>query len=180
MDQTTHLYGELLVKRSNAVDVPMANAYRESAGRAQGLERCVMISLANEYTDGKGRHARGWLFFDSDCGFCTQLARRIAPVLARRGMAVAPLQDPRVGALLGMNRELLLMELRFLLCNGKQYGGADAVVAVAREIWWAHPLVWFAKFPGAMRLLRSVYSRVAAQRSCAAASQTECSMARKG
>jgi len=23
-----------------------------------------MISLVSEYTDGKGRHARGWLFFE--------------------------------------------------------------------------------------------------------------------
>jgi len=46
-------------------------------------------------------------------------------------MAVAPLQDPRVGPLLGINREVLLRELRFLLfSDGMQYGGADAVVAV--------------------------------------------------
>lgn len=139
-----------------------------------------MISLANEYTDGKGRHARGWLFFDAECGFCTQLARWISPILGRRGMAVAPLQDPRVGALLGMNRELLLRELRFLLSDGKQYGGAHAVVAVAREIWWARPLVWFAKLPGAMKLFHSGYRWVAEQRSCAAANHTECTMARKG
>ena len=139
-----------------------------------------MISLANEYTDGKGRHAKGWLFFDAECGFCTRSARWIAPILGRRGMAVAPLQDPRVGALLGMKREALLMELRFLLSDGKQYGGADAVVAVAREIWWGRPLTWFAKLPGAMNLLHSGYRRIAAQRSCAAAGQTQCSVARKG
>jgi hypothetical protein len=104
-----------------------------------------MISLANEYTDGKGRHAKGWLFFDAECGFCTRTARWIAPILGRRGMAVAPLQDPRVGALLGMNRESLLMEL-----------------------------------PGAMRLLHSGYRWVAAQRSCAAATNTECTVPRKG
>jgi len=139
-----------------------------------------MISLANEYTDGKGRHAKGWLFFDAECGFCTRLARWIAPILGSRGMAVAPLQDPRVGALLGMNNEVLLRELRFLLSDGTQYGGADAVVAVAREIWWAHPLVWFANFPGAMKLLHSGYCWVAAQRSCAATNHTERSVARKG
>jgi len=139
-----------------------------------------MISLADEYTDGKGRHAKGWLFFDADCDFCTRSARWIAPILRRRGMAVAPLQDPRVGALLGMNREALLMELRFLLSDGKQYGGADAVVAVAREIWWGLPLVWFAKIPGAMSLLHSCYRWVATQRSCAATNHTECSVARKG
>jgi predicted DCC family thiol-disulfide oxidoreductase YuxK len=139
-----------------------------------------MISLTSEYTDGKGRHAKGWLFFDADCGFCTRLARWIAPILSRRGMAVAPLQDPRVGALLGMNRELLLRELQFLLSDGKRYSGADAIVAVAGEIWWAHPLDWFARLPGAVRLLHSGYRWVAAQRSCAAANHAACSIARKG
>ena len=61
-----------------------------------------MISLTSEYTDGKGRHAKGWLFFDADCSFCTRVARWLAPRLKRRGFAVAPLQDPRVGALLGI------------------------------------------------------------------------------
>ena len=127
-----------------------------------------MISLADEYTDGKGRHARGWLFFDAECGFCTRLARWIAPILSRRGMSVAPLQDPRVGALLGMARNDLMRELRFLWSDGTQYGGADAVLAVAREIWWGRPLVWFSELPGAMRLLHSGYRWVAARRSCSA------------
>jgi predicted DCC family thiol-disulfide oxidoreductase YuxK len=127
-----------------------------------------MISLVSEYTDGKGRHARGWLFFDAECGFCTQIARWLAPILERRGLAVAPLQDPRVGALLGLSREALMREMRFLLSDGSQYGGADACVALAREIWWARPLVWLARLPGTMDVLRIGYRRVAAKRSCAA------------
>ncbi len=35
-----------------------------------------MISLVSEYTDGKGRHARGWLFFDAECKFCTRIGWR--------------------------------------------------------------------------------------------------------
>jgi predicted DCC family thiol-disulfide oxidoreductase YuxK len=127
-----------------------------------------MISLASEFTDGKGRHARGWLFFDAECGFCTRLARWLRPILERRGLAVAPLQDPRVGALLGLPKSELLRELRFLLSDGSQYGGADAVLAVARKIWWARPLVWLAHIPGMMDALRRGYRWVAAQRSCAA------------
>jgi predicted DCC family thiol-disulfide oxidoreductase YuxK len=127
-----------------------------------------MISLVSEYTDGKGRHAKGWLFFDAECFFCTRTARWVAPILKRRGMAVAPLQDPRVGALLGMSRPELLLELRFLLSDGSQYGGADAVVALAREIWWWRPLVWLSKIPGMMDVLRAGYRWVARQRSCAA------------
>jgi hypothetical protein len=92
----------------------------------------------------------------------------LLPILERRGLAVAPLQDPRVGALLGLSRPELLRELRFLLSDGSQFGGADAVLAVAREIWWARPLVWLATIPGMMEQLRRGYYWFAARRSCAA------------
>jgi predicted DCC family thiol-disulfide oxidoreductase YuxK len=127
-----------------------------------------MISLANEYTDTKGRHAKGWLFFDAECGFCTRIARWLAPILARRGFAVAPLQDPRVGALLGLPRHELLREMRFLLCDGTLNGGADAVLAVARQIGWARPLVWLANVPGALSILRKNYRWFAERRRCSA------------
>ena len=129
-----------------------------------------MISLVSEYTDGKGRHARGWLFFDTECKFCTRIAGWLAPILERRGLAVAPLQDPRVGALLGLSRFELMREMRLLLSDGRQSGGADAAVALAHEIWWAHPLVWLAQLPGMTGLLRDGYRWVAANRKCAAAS----------
>src|SRR5260370_41220794 len=106
-----------------------------------------MIPRADEYTEGKGRHAKGWLFFDAECAFCTRSARWISPILNRRGMAVAPLQDPRVGALLGVNRELFLRELRFLLSHGKQYGGGRARLPVAPPNLGGGPPVWTAKTP---------------------------------
>jgi predicted DCC family thiol-disulfide oxidoreductase YuxK len=134
-----------------------------------------MISLASEYTDGKGRHAKGWLFFDVECGFCTRLTRWLEPILARRGFAVAPLQDPRVGALLGMPRQELLRELRFLHADGRHCGGANAIIAVAREIWWVRPLVWLATIPWVLPLLRTGYRWVALHRDCVGATgeQTE-------
>jgi predicted DCC family thiol-disulfide oxidoreductase YuxK len=126
-----------------------------------------MITLADELTDRKERRARGWLFYDAECGFCTRIARRLAPVLARRGLGVAPLQDPRVSALLGMSRAELLQELRFLMDGQPQAGGAKAVLAVAREIWWARPAVWLSESPGMMRILDAGYKWVAARRGCA-------------
>jgi predicted DCC family thiol-disulfide oxidoreductase YuxK len=128
----------------------------------------TMILLVSEYTDGKGRHARGWLFFDAECGFCTRIAQWLAPALQKQGFALAPLQDPRVGALLGLSREELMREMRFLLADGSQHGGADAAVAVAREIWWARPLVWVAAIPGMMKWLRAGYYWIARRRKCAA------------
>ena len=127
-----------------------------------------MISLASEFTDAKGRHARGWFFFDAECGFCTRTAQWLAPILRRRGMDVAPLQDPRVAALLGMSRRELFREMRLLLDDGSQYGGADAAVAIAKDIWWARPLAWLARIPGVMTPLRALYHWVAARRHCAA------------
>jgi predicted DCC family thiol-disulfide oxidoreductase YuxK len=127
-----------------------------------------MISLTSEFTDGKGRHARGWLFFDAECRFCTRTAQWLAPILERRGMSVAPLQDPRVGALLGLSRFELMREMRFLLSDGSQSGGADAAVALAREIWWGRPLVLISKLPRMMETLRRAYGWIAARRSCAA------------
>ena len=127
-----------------------------------------MISLASELTDSKGRHARGWLFFDAECAFCTRLARWLAPIVEGRGLALAPLQDQRVAALLGLPPEKLLLEMKFLLSDGRQYGGADAVVALAREIWWARPAAWLAKIPWVMAAMRSTYRWIAVRRRCAA------------
>jgi predicted DCC family thiol-disulfide oxidoreductase YuxK len=125
-----------------------------------------MISLASEMTDGKGRHARGWLFFDAECEFCTRIAAWMEGPMRRHRLAVAPLQDPRVGALLGLSREELLQAIRYLSSDGNQYSGADALVALAREFWWARPVVWMAKIPGGARVMRAAYGWVARQRRC--------------
>jgi len=85
------------------------------------------------------------------------------------------LQDPRVGALLGLSSSELLREMRVVMADGTHRGGADAAVALAHEIWWARPLVWFAKVPGGLGLLRRAYEWVAARRHCAA---TRCEIAR--
>lgn len=116
-----------------------------------------MISLASEMTDRKGRHARGWLFFDAECKFCTRIARCLAPPMARKRLAVAPLQDPRVAALLGLPPHELLRAIRFVVGDGTHYAGADALLAVAQELWWAKPLVWLANIPGMLSAMRAGY-----------------------
>jgi hypothetical protein len=72
--------------------------------------------------------------------------------------------------LLGLPREELMREMQFLLSGGSRVGGADAAVALAREIWWGRPLVWISKIPGMMEILRKGYRRVAESRSCAGVS----------
>ncbi len=127
-----------------------------------------MISLASELTDSKGRHARGWLFFDAECEFCTRMAKWLMRPMKQCGLAVAPLQDPRVAALLGLSSEELLYAIRFVLADGSQYLGAAAVLAIAQELWWARPLAWMAKLPGMGAMIETAYRRVAQRRRCPA------------
>jgi predicted DCC family thiol-disulfide oxidoreductase YuxK len=126
-----------------------------------------MISLTSDLTDSKGRHARGWLFFDADCEFCRRTATWLGPRLLRRDVATAPLQDPRVAALLGLSREELLRALRYVV-DGTQYVGADALLALARELWWAQPVIWASRVPGVLPALRAAYRWQAQRRKCQA------------
>ena len=134
-----------------------------------------MISLSSEMTDTKGRHAaRGWVFFDRECSVCTSLARRFRRTLETRGFGLATLQDPRVRALLDLPSEDLLREMRVATGDGKIYGGAEAIVFLSRQIWWAWPLYAAAKLPGVLRILETCYRWFADHRtfspgSCSAA-----------
>jgi predicted DCC family thiol-disulfide oxidoreductase YuxK len=106
------------------------------------------------------------VFFVRACPFCTRAARRIGPALARRGVAVIPLQTEWVQEYLAARNEPLLKEIRFLSADGKLMGGADALVEVARRLLWTRPVVWIAKIPIMMRLLRRAYAAMAARRHC--------------
>jgi predicted DCC family thiol-disulfide oxidoreductase YuxK len=130
-----------------------------------------MISLSSEMTDTKGRHApRGWVFFDRDCSVCTSLARRFRRPLGTRGFGLAALQDPRVQALLALPPEDLLREMSVATAEGGIYGGAEAIVFLARQIWWAWPLYAAAKLPGVPHILDACYRWFADHRTCASGS----------
>ena len=136
-----------------------------------------MISLGSEMTDTKGRHApRGWVFFDRDCSVCTSLARRFRRTLETRGFGLAALQDPRVRTLLDLPPEDLLREMRVATADGNVYGGAEAVVFLARQIWWGWPLYAVAKLPGIRRVLKASYRWFADHRACVSGT---CSISRK-
>jgi predicted DCC family thiol-disulfide oxidoreductase YuxK len=126
-----------------------------------------MISLSSEMTDAKGsRTSRGWVFFDRDCPVCTALARRFRRPLEKLGFGLAGLQDPRVQALLNLPPEELLREIRVATVEGKIYGGAEAVLFLARQIWWAWPLYAAAKLLGVPRILNAGYRWFADHRTC--------------
>jgi predicted DCC family thiol-disulfide oxidoreductase YuxK len=106
------------------------------------------------------------VFYDADCRFCVDWARRFERVLGRRRLELVPLQTPGAGAALGLRDELLLDEMRLRLQDGEVFGGAAAVVEIARRIWWAWPFWALSQLPGAMRPLRATYRRIARRRGC--------------
>jgi predicted DCC family thiol-disulfide oxidoreductase YuxK len=137
-----------------------------------------MISLSSEMTDSKGRRAsHGWVFFDRDCNICISLARRFRKTFEKRGLGLAALQDPRVAALLDLPPEQLLREMRVITSDDRVYGGADAIVYLTRQIWWAWPIYIAAQLPGMRRIFRAGYCWFADHRNC---SSGMCAVAQKG
>ena len=133
-----------------------------------------------------GAPSCGWVLYDGDCPLCRAAVVRFAPLLHRHGFQCAPLQTPFIwSAGLPTRREEVgstntpgrrpalcltpgepLDEMKLLAADGNIFGGADALVQIARRIWWAWPLFALAQIPGAMILLRAIYRRVAANRQC--------------
>jgi predicted DCC family thiol-disulfide oxidoreductase YuxK len=124
------------------------------------------ISVNSDIPDST--NGSDWILFDGQCRLCTASARRFEPVLARYEFKFAALQTPWVRAQLGMSDEELLSEMRLLTSMGALYGGADALIEIARRIWWAKPLYWFAHLPLAKPVLRKAYRWIAQHRNCTA------------
>jgi len=126
-----------------------------------------MISLISELTDSKGRRAsRGWVCFDRSCSICASLASRFERTIEKRGFGLAALQDPRVATLLGLPPDQLLREMRVVTANNELYGGADAIVFLARQIWWGWPIYAAAQLPGMQQILQAGYRWFADHRNC--------------
>ena len=109
---------------------------------------------------------RAWIFYDGDCRFCAATAARFAPILGRRHFNLMPLQTPWVQQRVGLNPGEPLTEMKLLAEDGRIFGGADALLQIARKIWWAWPLFAFAQIPGMKIFFRAIYRRVAAYRHC--------------
>jgi predicted DCC family thiol-disulfide oxidoreductase YuxK len=124
------------------------------------------LRVQNRTSQGLPTPSRGWLFYDGDCGFCTAIVRRLRRGLEGRGYTVAQLQDPVAQMVLKVPADQLLVEMRVVTPTGAQFGGADAVVVVAREFWWLWPLVLLSWIPGGRWLLRVAYREVASRRRC--------------
>ncbi|HZJ16831.1 MAG TPA: DCC1-like thiol-disulfide oxidoreductase family protein [Chthoniobacteraceae bacterium] len=108
-----------------------------------------------------------WIFYDRDCRSCSELALRFRSVFARRSFTFVPLQEPWVRTKLALSAAETLAEMRVLTPDGTVLGGADAVVLLARQVWWMSPLSWIAQLPGGRGVLQSLYRWIAARRHCA-------------
>jgi len=87
------------------------------------------------------------------------MMRRFEKTFTARGFVFAPLQ-------LELKPGERPTEMRVRPADGSEFGGADAVLFLARFVWWGSPLRWLAKLPGAKKMLHRVYREIAARRSC--------------
>lgn len=127
-----------------------------------------MISELTEITEPpEAASFRGWIFYDDSCGFCRNLALWFENFFAARGFHFEPLQREWVQQRLNLTEEQALEEMRVLTSTGEVFGGADAVILLARQVGWAAPLSWLARFSSGHAILHRFYRWVAAHRTCA-------------
>ena len=105
---------------------------------------------------------RGWVLYDGDCPRCAGWAGRCERMLTRRGFDLAPLQTPWVDECLEGAGAGPRAGLRVVMAAGASFSGAEAVVQLARFVWWAWPLAALGGLPGGMPLLRAAWRRLAA------------------
>ena len=108
----------------------------------------------------------GWILYDGDCSSCTASARRFDRIFRRRGFLFLPLQTDWVMKRLDLEPGAPLEEMRVLTSDGRDIGGADAVIFLGRQIWWTWPFVALARLPGTHKLFDRGYRWIAAHRGC--------------
>ena len=127
-------------------------------------------SVTTETTDIAILRPVATVFYDGQCSFCTALARRFGGLLHRAGFALQTLQvasrDRRLATALGLPPGAAFDSMRVLPPTGLPLSGADAVVYLARRIWWARPLSWLSRAPLGMAMVRAGYGWVARHRGC--------------
>src|SRR5439155_4347805 len=109
---------------------------------------------------------RGWILYDGACRSCTASARRFGRIFRRRGFLFLPLQTNWVMKRFDLEPGAPLDEMRVLTADGRDIDGGDAVIFLARHIWWAWPFAALARLLGMHKLLNRGYRWIAAHRGC--------------
>ena len=120
----------------------------------------------NATWDAPGAVAAGWVGYDESCPVCTTLARRLRPVMGRRGYEFQPLQGAWMARRLGLNQGRLPGEIQLVLRDGRVLGGTDGLLFLARQVWWMRPLAWLATVPWIRGRIDAGYRWVARNRHC--------------
>ena len=97
------------------------------------------------------------ILYDNSCGFCSRWVQFWAPILSRRNIAIAPLQEPWVANALNLPSGKLLDEIRLITRDGQLFHGADVYLYTAHRIWWAWPFYAIFSLPGFNSLLHAGY-----------------------
>lgn len=108
----------------------------------------------------------GSVYYDAHCSVCLRITTLLRWALHSHGYRFVPLQTPDAATRLRIPPRELFTEMRLLKHSGRVLGGADAIVEIARHIWWARPLAWAAAIPGFMPTLRLLYASHARHRHC--------------
>ena len=109
---------------------------------------------------------QGWILYDGQCRYCFAAATQFGRLFARRGFHFLPLQTPWIQERLGLDPGAPLEEMRVLTESGQDIAGAEAVIFLARQIWWARPFWLLSKLPGMPPVIDRAYRWIAARRSC--------------
>jgi predicted DCC family thiol-disulfide oxidoreductase YuxK len=109
---------------------------------------------------------RGWILYDGNCRYCAASAKRFDRIFRRRGFLFLPLQTNWVMKRLNLEPGAPLEEMRVLTKDGRDIGGAEAVIFLGRQIWWAWLFVTLARLPGMHKPLDRGYRWIAAHRGC--------------
>jgi predicted DCC family thiol-disulfide oxidoreductase YuxK len=109
---------------------------------------------------------RGWILYDGACCSCTASARRFGRIFRRRGFLFLPLQTNWVMKRFDLEPGAPLDEMRVLTADGWDIGGGNAVIFLARQVWWAWPFAALARLPGMHKRLDRGYRWIAAHRGC--------------
>ncbi|MDZ4817094.1 MAG: DCC1-like thiol-disulfide oxidoreductase family protein [Verrucomicrobiota bacterium] len=98
----------------------------------------------------------GTVYYDGTCPFCLGAIRRFTGLLASRNFRAVPyrIDQPIPGEMAVVDKD------------GTRYGGAEAIIYLAGQFWWARPFALLGKVPVINQLLHRIYQRIAAARHC--------------
>lgn len=104
------------------------------------------------------------IFYDATCGLCTGTIGRWQKTLQRAGFALEPLQGDHARSVLHFSGNAIPDEMKLQTTQGDILGGVDALLHIARRIWWCWPIWMVAQVPGVKGIFGMIYRRIARRR----------------